>query len=144
MLKIFDDERNIDMTAKYQLGQEVVITGYQGYHKGRIAGIAAMTNDKGTVFMYTIELYAGRKAAPKTKKCPENHVYPNVHDALIALAEIEKKRDEEEAENTKTLKKVRTVKKASKSALKPAEEPAPENQENSSETANVESAKGKE
>lgn len=121
MLRIIDEERSIDMTAKYQLGQEVVITGYQGYHKGKVVGLAGMSNDKGTVFMYTIELYAGRKSASKVKKCPENHVYSNVHDALIALADIEKKRDEEEAENAKTLKKVH----ASKKAAKPVEKPVP-------------------
>ena len=143
MLRIIDEERSIDMTAKYQLGQEVVITGYQGYHKGKVVGLAGMSNDKGTVFMYTIELYAGRKSAPKVKKCPENRVYPNVHDALIALADIEKKRDEEEAENAKTLKKVHASKKAAKPAGKPA--PAEEAPVQKAEPAqeNVESSEGK-
>lgn len=96
MLRIIDESRNIDLTAKYNLGQEVVVTGFQGYRKGVVTGISAQTNDKGTVFVYTVEMYVNKKSAPKIKKCLEKHLYGNVKDALAALAELASRNEESE------------------------------------------------
>lgn len=99
MLRIIDEERNVDMTAKFNLGQEVCITSFQGYRKGVITGISAQTNEKGTILMYNIELYVGKKSAPKFKKVPEKQVFNTPKDALAALAEKEARN---ESNNTKS------------------------------------------
>ena len=96
MLQLIDESRNVNMTAKFQIGQEVVLTSYQSYRKGVVAGISAQTNEKGSVFLYTIELFVGKKSAPKFKKCLEKHLYENVKDALEALAKKEEESEQSE------------------------------------------------
>lgn len=93
MVRIIDEAKGLDMTAKFNLGQEIVVTSYQGYRKGVITGVSANTNDKGTVFIYTVELYVGEKSAPKVKKCLEKHIYGTVKEALTALSEMEETRN---------------------------------------------------
>ena len=100
MFRIVDDARGIDMTAKFELGQEVIVICYQGYRKGVITGISGQTNDKGTIIMYNVELYVNRKAAPKIKKCLEKHIFSDVKDALSALAEQANTIEEHEDEKT--------------------------------------------
>jgi len=89
MVQIIDESNGLNMTAKFNLGQEIVATGYQGYRKGIITGISANTNDKGTIFIYSVKFYVGKKAAPKIKKCLEKHLYATVKEALTALSEKE-------------------------------------------------------
>lgn len=88
MLQIIDSDRNVNLTAKFNLGQEVCVTNYTGYRKGVITGITSQTNSKGTIILYTIELYVGKKQPPKIlKKQLEKHIYNTASDALAALAE---------------------------------------------------------
>lgn len=101
MVQIIDTEKGLDMTAKFNLGQEAVVIGFQGYRKGVITGISANTNDKGTVFIYTVELYVGKKSAPKIKKCLEKHLYATVKEALVALAELAEKKNASKSEPKK-------------------------------------------
>lgn len=101
MVRIIDETRGLDMTAKFNLGQEIVVISYQGYRKGVITGVSANTNDKGTVFMYTVELYVGKKSAPKVKKCLEKHIYGTVKEALVALSEMEENKKSEPKSNSK-------------------------------------------
>lgn len=89
MVRIIDETKGLDQTAQFSLGQEVVVTNFQGYRKGVVTGISVNTNDKGTVFIYTVELYVGKKSAPKIKKCLEKHLYGTVKEALVALSELE-------------------------------------------------------
>lgn len=103
MLRIIDEEKNVDMTAKFKLGQEVCTTSFQGYRKGVVTGISAQETDKGVALLYTIELYVGKKSAPKIKKCLEKHVYHTPKDALNALAErAEKQESVNEKSNPET------------------------------------------
>ena len=88
MLRVIDESKNIDLTAKFELGQEVYMTSYQGYRGGVITGISACGNDKGVVFVYNVEQYVSKKSAPKTRKCLEKHLFRTVKDALKALAEM--------------------------------------------------------
>lgn len=96
MFRIIDEERKIDMTAKYALGQEVTVIHYQGYRKGVVRGIIGASNSKGTVLQYNVEFYVHKGAAPKIKKFLESHVYANPKEALKALSELE---DSRAAEN---------------------------------------------
>lgn len=106
MLRIIDEDKNVDMTAKFKLGQEVCITSFQGYRKGVITGISAQLNDKGAVLMYTIELYVGKKSAPKIKKVLEKHIFHTPKDALAALAEKEARAESKnEMSNPETTEK---------------------------------------
>lgn len=102
MVRIIDETKGLDKTAQFNLGQEVVVTNFQGYRKGVITGISANTNDKGTIFIYTVELYVGKKVAPKIKKCLEKHLYSTVKEALAALSEVEEnKKSDAPKSNTK-------------------------------------------
>lgn len=94
MLRVIDE--GLDMTAKYDIGSEVVLTGYQGYRRGTVTGVSVQKNSKGTVFVYTVELYAGKHAAPKVKKCLEKYLFSNVRDALQALSEMAEKEESHE------------------------------------------------
>nr|DAF63769.1 MAG TPA: hypothetical protein [Podoviridae sp. ctz6O13] len=89
MLHIIDESKGLDMAAKYDLNQEVVVTSFQGYRKGVVTGITASTNEKGTVFLYTVEFFVKKNAAPKVKKCLEKHLYGTVKEALAALSAME-------------------------------------------------------
>lgn len=103
MVRIIDETAGLDLAAKFNLHQEVVVTSFQGYRKGVVTGISANTNDKGTVFIYTVELYVGKKAAPKIKKCLEKHLYGTVKEALVALSAMEdnKKSNTSKSNNNK-------------------------------------------
>lgn len=89
MLQIIDESTGLNMAAKFNLNQEVVVTSFQGYRKGVVAGITASTNNKGTVFIYTVEFYVKKNMPPKVKKCLEKHLYSTVKEALAALSEME-------------------------------------------------------
>ena len=105
MIRIIDETKGLDMTAQFDLGQEVVVTSYQGYRKGVVTGISANTNDKGTIFVYLVELYVGKKAAPKIKKCLEKHLYSTVREALAALSEIEESKKTDTPKSNPNLEK---------------------------------------
>lgn len=115
MFKVIDTDKNVEMSAKYELGQEVVITSFQGYRKGVVTGIIGSTNEKGTVIYYNVELYVGKHAAPKVKKVLEPYVYGNVKEALQALEEQSEKQDFEDAEEEEAAE---GKKKASKKSTK--------------------------
>lgn len=102
MVQIIDEEKSLNMTTKFNLGQEVVLTSYQGYRKGVVTGISINTNDKGTVILYSVELYVGKKSAPKVKKCLEKHLYNTVRDALAALSAMEESKKQPETTNKKS------------------------------------------
>lgn len=100
MLRIIDEEKSIDVTAKYALGQEVCVTSYQGYRKGVITGISAKMNEKGVLILYTVELYVGKKQPPKIKKCAEKAVFLTPKEALAALAALAERDVENASEDT--------------------------------------------
>lgn len=100
MLRIIDEERSIDMTAKFKVGQEVCITSYQGYRKGVVTGIAAKCNEKGVILIYTVELYVGKKSTPKIKKVTEKSVFTSPKEALAALAVLAERGEHNAPETT--------------------------------------------
>lgn len=105
MFKVIDTDKNVELTAKFNLGDEVVITNYHGYSKGVVTGIMGSTNEKGTVIYYNIELYVNKRSAPKIKKVFEPYVFGTVKEALLFLAEQSEKEEKEDEESEKNSKK---------------------------------------
>lgn len=96
MVQIINEATGLNMTAKFDLNQEVIVTTFQGYRKGVVVGISVNTNNKGTVFLYAVEFFVGKKGTSKIKKCLEKHLYSTVKEALTALSKQEESQDDVE------------------------------------------------
>ena len=116
MLRIIDESKEIDMTAKFEVGQEVVVTEIQSYRKGVVAEIGVLANEKKTTFSYVVEMYVGKNSSSKFRRYPEHEVHATVREALMALSEKAEEAEKRRAE--------RAAKKAPKNVPEAEEESA--------------------
>lgn len=99
MLRIIDEEKGIDLTPKFALSQEVVAALRTTYRKGVVVGIAVNTNAKGTVVLYSVEMYVGKRSKPVVNKCLEKNLFTTPRDALLYLAEKAKEQENKESQS---------------------------------------------